>query len=204
MAYVRKRKSAVKTVVPKKSTRKQTVYEIDGFKYRSRVLRDYHEELSNDKNVKSFKLPTLGNEQEARVKRFGAFKVTINDILFDSIMESRFYVYLMGLKKSKEIKKFERQVTFELQEKFKNKFTGKTILPINYIADFVVTDKDGYVFVVDVKGLETPDFKIKKKLFMHKYPDIQFMCVQWVAKSKEWLDLDEIKKTRRARKKKGK
>jgi len=201
MAYIRKRKAATKT--QKKTVRKTAVYEIDGVKYRSKMFRDYHEELSKDKNVKSFKLPTLGNEQESRVKRFGAYKVTINNILFDSIMESRFYVYLMKLKDSKEIKKFERQVTFELQEKFRNKFTGKVVLPINYIADFVVTDKDGEVFVVDVKGLETPDFKIKKKLFMHKYPNIRFMCVQWVARSKEWLDLDEIKKIRKSRKKKG-
>ena len=203
MAYVRKRKSAAKAVTKKKSTRKPIIYEIDGLKYRSRVLRDYHEELSKDKNVKSFSLPTYGNEQEARVKRFGAFKVTINDILFDSIMESRFYVYLMKLKDAKEIKKFERQVTFELQEKFRDKFTGKVILPINYIADFVVTDKDGDVFVVDVKGLETPEFRIKKKLFMHKYPNMQFMCIQWVAKSQEWLSLDDIKKLRKSRKKKG-
>lgn len=200
MAYIKRKKIAKVKVT--KNTRVPKVYEIDGFTYRTRVLRDYHEALSKNKYVKSFKLPTIGNEQEARVKRFGAFKVTVNDILFDSIMESKFYVYLLELKGSKEIKKFERQVTFELQPKFKDKFSGKTVLPIKYISDFVVTDKDGSVFVVDIKGVETPDFRIKKKLFQYKYPDIQFMCLQWSEKQKEWLDLDEIKKLKRSRKKK--
>lgn len=200
MAYIKRRKAAKVKVT--KNTRVPKVYEIDGFTYRTRVLRDYHEALSKNKYVKSFKLPTIGNEQEARVKRFGAFKVTVNGILFDSIMESKFYVYLLELKGSKEIKKFERQVAFELQPKFKDKFSGKTVLPIKYISDFVVTDKDGSVFVVDIKGVETPEFRIKKKLFQYKYPDIQFMCLQWSEKQKEWLDLDEIKKLKRSRKKK--
>lgn len=203
MAYVRRRKTVTKTkATTAKKARVPKTYEIDGFVYRTRVLRDYHEALSKNKYVKSFSLPTVGNEQEARVKRFGAFKVTINDILFDSIMESKFYVYLLELKGSKEIKTFERQVTFELQPKFKDKFSGKTVLPIKYISDFVVTDKDGTVFVVDVKGVETPEFRIKKKLFQYKYPNIQFMCLQWSARQKEWLDLDEIKKLKKSRKKK--
>lgn len=200
MAYIKRRRTT--KVKATKNTRVPKVYEIDGFTYRTRVLRDYHEALSKNKYVKSFKLPTIGNEQEARVKRFGAFKVTVNGILFDSIMESKFYVYLLELKGSKEIKKFERQVTFELQPKFKDKFSGKTVLPIKYISDFVVTNKDDSVFVVDIKGVETPDFRIKKKLFQYKYPDIQFMCLQWSEKQKEWLDLDEIKKLKRSRKKK--
>lgn len=199
MAYIRRKKTATKTVATKKSRAK--IYEIDGYTYRTRVLRDYHEALSKNKHVKSFSLPTLGNEQEARVKRFGAFKVTINDILFDSIMESKFYVYLLELKAAKEIKKFERQVTFELQPKFKDKYTGKTVLPIRYISDFVVTNKDDTVYVVDVKGVETPEFRIKKKLFQYKYPDMQLMCLQWSAKQEEWLDLDEIKKLKKSRKK---
>jgi hypothetical protein len=57
------------------------------------------------------------------------------------------------------------------------------------------------VYVVDVKGVETPEFRIKKKLFQYKYPDMQLMCLQWSAKQEEWLDLDEIKKLKKSRKK---
>jgi len=203
MAYVRRKKKSTATTATKSTTGKKrasTSYEIDGVKYRSKMLMEYHQALSGCKYVKSFNLPTLGNEQEARVKRFGAFKVTVNDILFDSIMESRYYVHLLILQGENKIKSFERQVTIELQPKFKDKFTGKTILPIRYIADFVIVDNDDVQWIVDVKGLETPEFKLKKKMLQYKYPDTKFVCVQWVASQQKWMDLEDIKKERRSKK----
>jgi hypothetical protein len=40
---------------------------------------------------------------------------------------------------------------------------------MHYVADFLVTYKDGTEKVVDVKGFETPVFKIKRILFELKY-----------------------------------
>ena len=170
------------------------VYQIDGKNYRTKTLVEYHQELKNNKHVKSFALPTIENDQELRNKKYHSFKVTINDMVFDSIMESKFYLYLMELQDSSDIKSFERQKTIVLQESFKHKISGKTIRPITYIADFVVVDKDGDTTVVDIKGTETDVFKLKKKMFMYKYPNIAFLCLRWSKTKNKWLDLEDIKK----------
>lgn len=44
----------------------------------------------------------------------------------------------------------------------------------NYIADFVVTDKDGMMSVHEAKGFVTEVYKIKKRLFAALYPEIPF------------------------------
>ena len=198
MAYIRRKKKTDSTVSTIKKAAKG--YEIDGLVYRTKALVDYHLALKSSKHVKSFKLPTMGNEKEAKGK-FGSFKITVNDMQFDSIMESRYYIHLLMLKADKKIRNFERQVTIELQPKFKDQFTGKTILPIRYIADFVVEGIDGTKTVIDVKGVETPEFRIKKKMFQFKYPNICFKCVRWVPKEQKWVDLDDLKAI--ARKAKG-
>lgn len=46
---------------------------------------------------------------------------------------------------------------------------------MTYICDFVITDADGKVHIIDVKSsqfFQTEVFKIKKKLFEYKYPAI--------------------------------
>lgn len=191
MAYVRKKRITATTAEkPKKSTHKG--FEIDGIVYKTSALRDYHMALKSSKHVKNFALPSMGTEKEVRGK-FGSLKITVNGIQFDSIMESRYYIHLLMLLEDKKIKSFERQVTIELQPKFKD-FSGKTILPIRYIADFIITHNDGSKTVIDVKGVETPEFKLKKKMFMFKYPDVQFLCVRWYAKEQKWITLNEYKK----------
>lgn len=51
---------------------------------------------------------------------------------------------------------------------------GKTVRAIKYVADFVVTLADGTREVVDTKGYKTPEYKLKKKLLLYKYPGIIF------------------------------
>ena len=177
-----------------------TRYEIDGCKYRTKTVFEYHQLLAAHPCVKSFQLPTVELEADMKVKKFHAFKAIINDIEFDSLMESKFYIYLLDLQRCGEVKSFELQKTFELQPKFKDQFSGKMIRAIDYIADFVVVLKSEQVVAVDVKGIETADFKLKKKMFQYKFPDIRFMCVQWVAGKKKWLNLEDIKTERRAAK----
>ena len=169
-------------------------YEVDGLIYKSKVLAEYHKELKANKNVKTFHLPELSEDKKARNGKYNSYKVSINDITFDSIMESRFYLLLLSMQADKEVTAFKNQVTFELQPKFKDKYTGKNVRAITYIADFVVTMSDGRVIAVDVKGKETDVFKIKRKIFMYKYPDIELVCMRFVSKSNIWLTVEEIKK----------
>ena len=201
MAFKKRFTNTNKTTKKVTSKKGGPIYKAkDGSKYHSKAMRDYHEVLAADKNVKSFELATVENEEKMLNKRFGAFKVKINGITFDSVMESKFYVYLLGMKAKRKIKSFERQVTYELQPGFVDA-EGKKILPIKYIADFVVVDKDGDRQVIDIKGVETAEFILKKKLFKYKHRRTIFKCLQWVAKKNTWVDLEEIKKERKAKKK---
>ena len=65
--------------------------------------------------------------------------------------------------------KVDTQQIFILQEKFKYK--DKTILPIKYIADFVIGTKEHELIIVDTKGMPPKsDFKLKWKMMKYKYP----------------------------------
>ena len=172
-------------------------YEIDGCEYRTKTLRDLHESLMENPFVKTFSLPTIDVELRERNKKYGAKKIEINSYVFDSIMEGRYYLHLLDLKSEGEVVDFDRQVTFELQPKFRDEFSGKLVRAITYIADFVVQGSDGREYVIDVKGQETPEFKLKRKMFEYRYRDKCFMCVQWVARKNKWENLDAIKLRRR-------
>ena len=106
---------------------------------------------------------------------------------------------------SGEIIKWERQVKFTLQEGFVYK--GKKILPITYIADYIIYWNDKTRTVVDVKGNPDQVAKLKKKLYQYKYPNEDYV---WMCRSvkygegSNWLIYEELEKKRKADKKKGK
>lgn len=124
--------------------------------------------------------------------RFKVYKPTVDDIVFDSGLEARYYIYLIELMNRGIVDNFERQQSFTLQPGFT--LGEKRIRAITYIADFVVTYRNGDVEVIDVKGRETPDFKLKKKLFMYVFR-LPLFCVQYY--NGEWRTLDDIKKLKR-------
>lgn len=62
--------------------------------------------------------------------------------------------------------KFERQVEVELQPGFE--FEGKKIRKISYRADFKILADPDRVLWVDMKGFETPEFKLKWKLLLFR------------------------------------
>ena len=103
-------------------------------------------------------------------------KTIVDGIKFDSEMESHYYIYLKQLKEIGEVVDFVLQPTYLLQEGFN--LNGKRIRPITYKADFKVIYKDGHEEVIDVKGKLTEEFKIKRKMLLYRYRDINFKCVQ--------------------------
>lgn len=111
----------------------------------------------------------------SRRHKYNAKKTVIDGITFDSKAEAAYYNQLKMLKKAGEIKDFEMQKEFVLLEGFnhpsKKTKSGKPsrVRAIKYIPDFIVTENDGTKKVVDVKGVQTPDFRIKAKMFMKKY-----------------------------------
>ncbi len=101
--------------------------------------------------------------------KYGAKKAIVDGITFDSIAESKYYEQLKWLKQAKQIKDFELQPKFTLQEAFKK--NGKTFRKIDYKADFKIYNLDGTIEIVDIKGKITKEFAIKRKLFERKYLD---------------------------------
>lgn len=50
---------------------------------------------------------------------------------------------------------------------------------VEYVADFIIFHKDGLPpEVVEVKGMETDVWKVKKKFFKEKYPNLKLTIVK--------------------------
>lgn len=140
------------------------------------------------------KLIKPAKEKTPKQGRIRAIKKTVDDITFDSTMEANYYIYLKEEKAKGNIIDFQLQPEYQLLDSYKK--YGRTIRGIKYISDFLVTYADGSQIVIDVKGKETDDFKLKRKMFDYKYPELTLKLVTWVEKTKQWVDFDELKKTR--------
>lgn len=102
-------------------------------------------------------------------------KTQIDRYVFDSVSEGRRYRELKLLERAGEITDLQLQPKFLLQEAFKK--NGKNYRKIEYIADFMYEEK-GKVIVEDVKGMETKEFKIKRKLFEYKYLGLELKIIK--------------------------
>lgn len=104
-----------------------------------------------------------------RTSKYNAKKVEIEGIKFDSKAEGEYYLHLKQQVTERQILGFERQKRMLLQEGFSVEGVKGKIRPIFYVVDFIITENDGTLTYVDVKGMETDVFKLKKKLFMKRY-----------------------------------
>ncbi len=107
--------------------------------------------------------------------KFKNEKVIINGNKFDSKIEAKYYEYLLTIHPKEAIK---LQPVFVLQEKFR--YRGKGIREITYISDFQVGDT-----VFDVKGMVMEVYKLKAKIFKHKFPDLTLHVVKY--KGGQWV-----------------
>lgn len=106
-------------------------------------------------------------------RKYKNIKKVVNGIEFDSMKEANRYQELLLLQKAKKIMHLKLQPEFILQDSFK---IGKTThRAIKYIADFQYQNfTTGEIIVEDVKGIKTEVYRIKKKLLLFKYPEIDF------------------------------
>lgn len=120
------------------------------------------------------------------ISKYRNIKTVIDGITFDSKKEAKRYQELMILKQSGDVEEFIRQPEYILQDGFVNPWTGKKEREIKYRADFLVKYKDQDHWIVeDVKGMgksnrfttRTSDFNLKRKMFILKYPDLEFRLV---------------------------
>lgn len=184
-----------------KTTRKRSKineYVIDGKKYQSKVLYDAHIEFQQAVEEGLIESFDLEGGNISKRSRYTSYKPILDSIKFDSLMEARFFIYLKRKEREKEIRCLELQPSFTLQESFMK--NGKKFRPIAYVADFryQVVNTDQWV-IVDIKGKETVEFKLKQKMFEYKFPDLSLSVIQWY--EGQWMTLSEIRKVKREKKK---
>lgn len=121
------------------------------------------------------------------MSKYGAKKVTIDGITFDSKAEGRYYEHLLKLKKTGVVEDFEMQKVFTLLDRFAHPQTGRIVRAVTYRADFEVYYADGRVEVVDIKGFMIPEFRIKAKMFMFRY-QVPLVLLKWSTASKKFVE----------------
>lgn len=121
----------------------------------------------------------LLHTQRKKPNKYNARKTTVCGHTFDSKREAEIYLDLLSRKQHGEILRIGLQPSYTLLEGFKDN-TGKNQKPITYTADFLVEYDDGRREVVEVKGMRTRDYLLRKKLFLHmmRETDILFREVK--------------------------
>lgn len=87
-----------------------------------------------------------------------------------SIIEAKYCNYLQILKKGKQIKDFDIQISF--------KFIVNNIKICDYRVDFKIINNDATIEYHEVKGIETEKFKLQKKLFYALYPREKLIIIK--------------------------
>jgi hypothetical protein len=96
-------------------------------------------------------------ELKPKRNKYGNRKVEYRGIRFDSIIERNRYVFLEAQQNAGAIHELEPQPRFKLTAYHKH--------ICDYVADFRYRLANGSIVVEDVKGLQSREFRIKRKLF---------------------------------------
>lgn len=96
--------------------------------------------------------------------KFGNIKTMYKGRKYDSRAEAHYSEILDELLRTGKIKHVEYQRRYPLQDMRGTKRMA-------YIADFVVTTNKGKKVIIDVKGILTPDNKIKLAYFQYVYKE---------------------------------
>ena len=97
--------------------------------------------------------------------KYHAIRTEYDGIKFDSKKEAKYYLELKLRKKAGQVIQFLRQVPFHLP--------GNVI----YKVDFLEFHADGTVHFVDVKGMQTKEFIIKRKVVEYLYAPIKIEII---------------------------
>lgn len=101
-----------------------------------------------------------------QASKYHAHKTVVDGITFDSRREARRYQELKLMERAGAIRDLQRQVRFELIPAFD--VDGRHYRPTTYVADFVYVE-GGREIVEDCKGFRTDVYRLKRKLFAHRY-----------------------------------
>lgn len=96
-----------------------------------------------------------------RFSKYKAVKTIVDGFTFASKLEAKYYRIYSAMENAGIIKNLKMQTSLPFI------FEGKKIF--TYKPDFEYDDQDGKHHYIDVKGVETPLFKLKKKLIEAQY-----------------------------------
>lgn len=113
----------------------------------------------------------------AKPHKYGARRKEVDGITFASTAEANAYIQLKALQAAGQISDLELQPRYLLQEAFRDQ-QGKWHRKIECVWDFRFLEcrpehMPDRTVCVDVKGVSTPIFALKRKLFVAKYPHIR-------------------------------
>lgn len=115
---------------------------------------------------------------EIRTNKFNAKRSQYDGYWYDSKMEAGYAMDLDWRIKGKDIKSWERQIRVSLDIKK----GGETYHICDYIVDFKIHHNDGSIEWIEVKGMETREYQMKKKLFealiLTEKPDEKYTVVK--------------------------
>ena len=103
--------------------------------------------------------------QEQTPRKYRNIKTEVDGITFDSRAEADRYCELKMLLAAGKISGFDIQPSFVLEGS------------VRYRPDFIVCDRDGHIWVEDVKGVETQAFRLKRKLWEQRYPWMELRVI---------------------------
>lgn len=103
------------------------------------------------------------------MSKYGSVKTEVDGVLFDSKREAFRYQELKICERAGIIQELALQVKFPL--------VVNGVKVCTYIADFVYKDQQGRTLVEDSKGVKTPVYRIKAKLFAACYPNLRILEV---------------------------
>lgn len=109
----------------------------------------------------------------------GKLKREYNGVRYDSELEARYARVLDLLVKEGKVRGWERQIAFPLFA-FQSLSAGRAISAVitKIVIDFKVWHMDDRLEYVECKGMETPLYKLKKKMFDACYPDIKITMIR--------------------------
>lgn len=99
-----------------------------------------------------------------RRNKFKAVKTEVDNYVFDSKLESKWYEWFKFLEKIGQIKEFEiqKEVTIKINDQ---------LICMHYPDFYYFDTTEKKYYYADAKGVETPEFKLKYKLTKALNPD---------------------------------
>jgi len=115
-------------------------------------------------------------KRHTRRNKYQNHRVKRGELTFDSKAEAERYARLMAYQDAGHISDLQVHPTYELFPAFTDR-TGKRQRAITYEADFSYT-QNGMLIVEDIKGALTEAFKLKQKIFLARYPEMDLRVIK--------------------------